>query len=89
MGIFEVSHGTVNTTVCQPREVFQKLLALNAVSFILVHNHPSGDPEPSQLDVAMTQRMQQCGDLLGIGMLDHIIVANYGGTYSFNESGVI
>lgn len=84
-GVFEVSHGTVKASIVSPREVFQKLLSLNAASFVLVHNHPSGDATPSKEDVAVTERMKQGGELLDIPLIDHIIVGNYGSVFSFAE----
>lgn len=89
MGVFEVSRGTVNVSVCEPREVFQKLLALNATSFILIHNHPTGDATPSALDNNITDRMQKVGDLIGIRMTDHIIVGSYGNAYSFTAKDFV
>lgn len=84
-GVFEVSHCTVNASMVSPREVFQKLLALNAANFILVHNHPSGDATPSKKDIDVTERMKQCGALLDVPLIDHIIIGNYGSVYSLAE----
>ena len=88
-GLFEISHGTVNASICSPREIMQKLLMIGAVFFVLVHNHPSGDPEPSQEDNNLTIRLSESGKFLGIPLMDHIIVGNGedGGRfyYSFRE----
>lgn len=89
MGMFEVSHGSVSMSVCQPREVFQKLLSLNAESFILVHNHPSGDATPSASDISSTERMKKCGEMMGIRMIDHIIIGAYNSYFSFDDSGLL
>lgn len=85
-GLFEISHGTVDASLASPREIFQRLLLLGATSFIIVHNHPSGDPFPSKADVELTERIKQCGDLLQIGLLDHVIVAD-NTYYSLKEEG--
>lgn len=73
-GIFEVSHGNVNSSVVGVREVFQKALLGNAVSIVLIHNHPSGDCTPSREDINITKRLVEAGHILGIEVLDHIII---------------
>lgn len=73
-GIFELSHGNVNSSIVSVREMFQKALLANAVSIIVMHNHPSGDPKPSIEDINVTRRMVEAGDLLGVQVIDHIIV---------------
>lgn len=85
MGMFEVFHGNVNGSIVSPREIFQKLLLLGAVSFILVHNHPSGDASPSQEDAAVTERLRQAGELMCINLIDHIVIGD-GNYYSFTEN---
>lgn len=80
IGVFEVSHGNVNSSIVGVREIFQKALLANAVSIILMHNHPSGDPTPSREDINVTRRIVDAGKLLGIDVLDHIIVGDK--TYS-------
>lgn len=81
-----VSKGTVNASLISPREVFKKALSYNAVSIVLIHNHPSGDPSPSGEDFAVTKRMVEAGSLLGIRLLDHIIIGNRT-YYSFSREG--
>ena len=76
IGVFEVSHGTVNSSLVNPREIFQKALLANAVSIILMHNHPSGDPKPSKEDIEVTKRIMDAGKIVGISVLDHIIVGD-------------
>lgn len=76
IGVFEISHGTVNASLVSPREVFQKALLANAVSIILMHNHPSGDPTPSRQDIEVTKRLVEAGKTLGVEVLDHIIVGD-------------
>lgn len=87
IGVFEISHGNVNSSIVGTREVFQKALLANAVSIILMHNHPSGDCTPSREDVEVTKRLVEAGKILGVQVLDHIIV---GDTYSsLKEKGYI
>lgn len=80
-----VSIGTLNGAIVHPRELFKSAIKENANSVILVHNHPSGDPTPSQEDVEVTERVMEAGKVLGIDVLDHVIIGNE--TYwSFKES---
>jgi len=79
-----VSIGSLNASLVHPREVFVPAIALSAASLILAHNHPSGDPAPSEEDLAITRRIQESGRLLGIELLDHVIVARDSYT-SFKE----
>jgi len=76
--------GTLNASLIHPREIFQEALLHNAASVILVHNHPSGDPEPSEDDIEITKRIQEAGKIMGIDVLDHIIIAKKQ-VYSFKE----
>lgn len=73
-GVFEISHGNVNSSIVGAREVFQKALLANAVSIILMHNHPSGDCKPSREDIKVTERLKEAGNILGVEVLDHIII---------------
>ena len=73
-----ISIGSLNASIVHPREVFKPAVLASAASIILVHNHPSGDPEPSEEDLAITKRLVEAGELLGIGVLDHVIVAERG-----------
>lgn len=85
-GIFEISHGTVSSSIVGAREVFQKALLANAVCIVMIHNHPSGDPTPSMEDIQVTRRLVDSGNLLGIQVLDHIIIGRPGYT-SLKERG--
>ena len=76
IGVFEISHGTANASLVTPREVFQKALLANAVSIIVMHNHPSGDCTPSREDIEVTKRLVEAGKLVGVEVLDHIIVGD-------------
>jgi DNA repair protein RadC len=71
-----VSVGSLDTTVVHPREVFREAAAASAKAIILFHNHPSGDPTPSSEDVVLTTRMISAGDIMGIDVLDHVILAD-------------
>ena len=73
-----VSRGSLNASIVHPREVFRPAILASAASIVLVHNHPSGDPEPSEEDLAITRRLAQAGELLGIAVLDHVIIAKQG-----------
>lgn len=80
--------GTVDHTPVYPREVIKRALDLGASALILVHNHPSGDPTPSQADIEMTKDLQSAGDKLGIQLHDHIVVSKSGNT-SFKTLGLL
>ncbi|ANA41820.1 DNA repair protein RadC (plasmid) [Geobacter anodireducens] len=81
-----VSIGTLNQSLVHPREVFKTALLSNAAAVVLLHNHPSGDPTPSNEDYAITTRLKEGGELLGIRILDHIVIGD--GCYtSFVETG--
>jgi DNA repair protein RadC len=73
-----ISIGSLNASIVHPREVFHPAILHSAASLVLVHNHPSGDPEPSEEDLAITRRLVQAGEITGIGVLDHVIVATRG-----------
>ena len=70
-----LSVGTLDTSIVHPREVFRAAASAGAAALVLFHNHPSGDPTPSEDDVALTRRMVRAGELMGISVLDHVIVA--------------
>jgi len=85
--IDRVSVGSLNQSIVHPREVFKSAVYSSAAAIILVHNHPSLDPSPSREDIEITRRLKECGELLGIKLLDHIIV---GDSYvSFSERGML
>ncbi|HLB51654.1 hypothetical protein A3F07_00480 [candidate division WWE3 bacterium RIFCSPHIGHO2_12_FULL_38_15] len=71
-----ISIGTVNETLVHPREIFKSALEKNAVSIILVHNHPSGDPNPSEGDIKITEKIYKAGTNIGISLIDHLIVTD-------------
>lgn len=76
IGESNISKGTVNASLVSPRELFIEALECGAVSIIMMHNHPSGDPTPSKNDLLLTKRVKDAGDLIGIELLDHIIIGN-------------
>ena len=69
-----ISIGSLNASIVHPREVYQPAIAISAASLILAHNHPSGDPTPSEEDLAITRRLVEAGRILGIDILDHVVV---------------
>lgn len=81
LGVFEVSHGTVDMSICNPRDIFVKALLCGAAGFVLVHNHPSGDVTPSKQDHDVYKRVKQAGELIGVKLIDSIILGN--DCYSF------
>lgn len=88
IGETDISKGTVNASLITPRELFIEALQKNAVSIIILHNHPSGDPSPSREDMRITGRIREAGELIGIELLDHIIIGN--NCYmSFSEKGLL
>ncbi len=74
-----VSIGNINSSIVDPREVFSKAIKKNAASIALVHNHPSGNPEPSDADINVTSRLCKAGEILDVKIIDHIIIGD--GTY--------
>ena len=88
IGETDISKGTVNASLITPRELFIEALQKNAVSIVIMHNHPSGDPTPSREDMLTTKRILDAGALIGIELLDHIIIGN--NCYiSFREEGLL
>ena len=85
-----VSVGTITASIVHPREVFKPAIASGAMGLILVHNHPSGDPDPSGDDLALTKRLAKAGNLLGIEVLDHVILGAGQRFHSLkNQGGVL
>jgi len=83
----EVSVGSLNQSIVHPRELFKTALLSSAAAIILIHNHPSGDPDPSREDIEITRRIKDAGEILGVKILDHIII---GSSYlSFVERGLL
>jgi DNA repair protein RadC len=91
--IEEISLGSLNESTAHPREIFRPALLYAAYGLILVHNHPSGDPSPSEADRRLTQKLRGAAELLNIAFLDHVILGNAEGGrapwFSFREAGLI
>ena len=85
LGVFKISHGTVNQSICNPREIFIRALLCGASGIILAHNHPSGDETPSKEDMVVYKRIKQAGEVIGVSLLDNLVVGD--GYYSFMERG--
>ncbi|HAR84641.1 MAG TPA: hypothetical protein DCR69_02835 [Clostridium sp.] len=88
ISVKDISIGNLNSSIVHPREVFIEAIKLSSASVILCHNHPSGDPTPSKEDILITKRLKECGTLLGIEVLDHIIIGNKA-YISLKEKGII
>lgn len=85
IGFFELAHGTINSSLVTPREIFVRLSLCGASGFFLVHNHPSGDCSPSRADKQVTKRIKEAAEIMNYDFLDHIIIS--GDTfYSFKEN---
>ncbi len=74
--ISEISVGSLDTSIVHPREVFKEAISASAASVIFVHNHPSGDPEASEDDIKLTERLARAGEIMGIDVLDHVIICD-------------
>ena len=88
-GLNLVSIGTLTAALVHPREVFKPAIAGTAAAVILVHNHPSGEATPSAEDLALTKRLCEVGELIGIRVLDHIVLGDGGSFRSMAEEGVL
>jgi DNA repair protein RadC len=88
IAIKDASLGSLNSSIVHPREVFCEAIKKSSASIIISHNHPSGDPTPSSEDINLTHRIKECGKLIGIELLDHIIIGD--GCYvSLKEKGIL
>ena len=84
----ELARGTLDTVAVSPREIFKVALLSNSACVVVAHNHPSGDPAPSQNDRELTRRLTAAGAVMGMDVGDHVIVG-HGTYYSFKESGLL
>lgn len=84
----KVSEGTLTRSLIHPREAFREAIRESAASVIFIHNHPSGDPSPSNDDIAITERLKKAGEIIGISVLDHIIIGD-GNYISLKEKGLL
>jgi DNA repair protein RadC len=91
--IEEISLGSLNESLAHPREVFRPALIYAAYGLIVVHNHPSGDPTPSEADRRLTQRLRSAAELLNLSLVDHVVLGNSEGGrtpwFSFREAGML
>ncbi|NFR86247.1 JAB domain-containing protein [Clostridium botulinum] len=88
IGIKDVFKGSLNTSIVHPREIFKEAVNKSSAKIIISHNHPSGDPTPSKEDINITLRIKECGEIMGIQLLDHIIIGK-NGFISLKEKGFI
>jgi|SRR6056297_1984785 len=88
-GLFEVSVGSLTSSIVTPREVFKRAILQNAQSIIMAHNHPSGEIDPSKEDIDITKRLVRIGELLGIEVFDHIIIGEGDKYLSLRKEGII
>lgn len=90
----QISHGSINEAMAYPRDVLRPVLVHAAYGFVLVHNHPSGDPTPSEADRQMTRRVREAAELMGVQFLDHLIIGAPSTSraepfFSFRQAGLI
>ncbi len=88
IAVEDISVGSLNSSLVHPREIFRAAIKKSSAAIILAHNHPSGDPTPSNEDVEVTNRIEECGVILGIQVLDHVIIGD-GSYYSFKDKGLM
>ena len=88
-GLFEVSTGTLNSSLVTPREVFKRAILQNAAGIVLGHNHPSGNIDASSDDIQITKKLVKSGKILGVNVVDHIIVGSEGNYSSMKEENQI
>jgi DNA repair protein RadC len=84
----KISEGSLTASLVHPREVYNPVIRDSAAAVIFVHNHPSGDPAPSQEDIEITRRLKQVGDVLGVRVLDHVVIG-HDRFFSFNDKGLL
>ena len=87
-GFKVISTGSLTASLVHPREVYRAALYFDAAAVIFLHNHPSGDPQPSQEDVDITKRLKECADIFGIRVLDHVVLG-HDRYFSFNDKGML
>ena len=88
VGVHEISHGDVSSAIVSPRAVYMRALLNNASAIILVHSHPSGNCDPSNEDLQLTNRIKDAGEIISIKLLDHVVVYSEK-FFSFRESGLL
>lgn len=88
VSVKDISIGSLNSSIVHPREIFVEAIKMSCASIILCHNHPSGDPSPSQEDLSVTRRIHEAGKIIGIDLIDHIIVGD-GRYISLKEKNIV
>ena len=89
LGLHTVSVGCLTASLVHPREVFKPAILSGSAALVIAHNHPSGDPEPSAEDLALTRRLAAAGSVLGIEVLDHLVIGEAGRFVSLRERGAL
>jgi len=89
LGLHTVSVGTLTSSLVHPRGVFKPAILSGSAALVLGHNHPSGDPEPSAEDLALTRRLASAGQLIGIEVLDHLVIGEAGRFVSLRQRGAL
>ena len=89
LGLHTVSVGCLSSSLVHPREVFKPAILAGSSALLLAHNHPSGDPEPSAEDLALTRRLAAAGTILGIEVLDHVVLGEQGRFVSLRARGLL
>lgn len=89
LGLHTVSVGCLTSSLVHPREVFKPAILASSSAILIAHNHPSGDPEPSAEDLALTRRLAAAGTILGIEVLDHVVLGEQGRFVSFRARGLL
>ena len=89
LGLLPVSKGGISGTVTDVRLIYQAAIKANASGIIVCHNHPSGNLNPSESDTRLTQKIKEAGLVMDIQLLDHLIIINDGGYYSFADNGLL
>jgi DNA repair protein RadC len=84
----KISEGSLTASLVHPREVYNPVIRDSAAAVIFVHNHPSGDPAPSQEDIDITRRLKEIGDVMGVRVLDHVVIG-YDRYFSFSDKGML
>jgi DNA repair protein RadC len=84
----KISEGSLTASLVHPREVYNPVIRESAAAVIFVHNHPSGDPAPSQEDIEITRRLKEVGDVMGVRVLDHVVIG-YDRYFSFSDKGML
>ncbi len=89
VGMTTCSIGSMTASLVHPRDVFRPAIANLTAGLILIHNHPSGHPQPSQEDIQITSRLCEVGKLIGIRVLDHVVIGGHGCYFSFADQGML